>query len=52
MVGFLLFKFILKENGYEFGSDGELDEIGKDEEVLGFKKDIEILNERIMKLKR
>lgn len=52
MAGSLSLKLTPKENGYELGSDGESDETGKDEEVLGFKKDIEILNERIMKLKR
>lgn len=52
MVNSLFFKFIQKENGYELGSDNEFDYIEKDEVVLGFKKDIEIFNDRIMKLKR
>lgn len=52
MAGSLSLKLTPKENGYELGSDDESDDTGKDEEVLGFKKDIEILNERIMKLKR
>ena len=52
MAGSLSLKLTPKENGFELGSDDESDDTGKDEEVLGFKKDIEILNERIMKLKR
>jgi len=52
MAGSLSLKLTPKENGYELGSDDESDDTEKDEKVLGFKKDIEILNERIMKLKR
>ena len=53
MAGSLSLKLTPKENGYELGSDDESDDTAeKDEKVLGFKKDIEILNERIMKLKR
>jgi len=52
MAGSLSLKLTPKENGYELGSDDESDDMEKDEKVLGFKKDIEILNERIMKLKR
>ncbi|KAJ7340242.1 Cerebellar deproteinration- protein 2-like [Desmophyllum pertusum] len=52
MAGSLSLKLTQKENGYELGSDDELEDAEKDEKVLGFKKDIEILNERIMKLKR
>ena len=54
MASSLSLKLTHKENGYELmGSDDEEeDDTGKDERVLGFKKDIEILNDRIMKLKR
>lgn len=52
MAGSLSLKLTQKENGYELGSDDESDDTEKDEKVLGFKKDIEILNERIMKLQR
>lgn len=52
MAGSLSLKLTPKENGYELGSDDKSDDTEKDEKVLGFKKDIEILNERIMKLKR
>lgn len=53
MANSLSLKLTPKENGYEFvGSEDEEDDTGKEEKVLGFKRDIEILNERIMKLKR
>ncbi|XP_020611272.1 cerebellar degeneration-related protein 2-like isoform X1 [Orbicella faveolata] len=52
MAGSLSLKLTPKENGYELESDDESDDTEKDEKVLGFKKDIEILNDRIMKLKR
>lgn len=52
MAGSLSLKLTQKENGYELGSDDGSDDTEKDEKVLGFKKDIEILNERIMKLQR
>lgn len=52
MANSLSLKLTQKENGYELGSDNESDHTEKDEAVLGFKKDIEILNDRIMKLKR
>lgn len=53
MAGSLSLKLTQKGNSYELGSDDEHDDdTEKDEKVLGFKKDIEILNERIMKLKR
>lgn len=53
MASSLSLKLTHKENGYELlGSEDESDDIEKDEKVLGFKKDIEILNDRIMKLKR
>ena len=52
MANSLSLKLTQKESGYELGSDNESDTTEKDEAVLGFKKDIEILNERIMKLKR
>lgn len=52
MAGCLSLKLTQKENGYELGSDDESDNTEKNEAVLGFKKDIEILNERIMKLQR
>ena len=52
MADSLSLKLTPKENGYELKSDDESDDTEKDEKVLGFKKDIEMLNERIMKLKR
>jgi len=52
MAGSLSLKLTPKENGYELESDDESDDTEKNEKVLGFKKDIEILNDRIMKLKR
>jgi len=53
MASSLSLKLTHKENGYELmGSEDESDDTEKDEKVLGFKKDIEILNGKIMKLKR
>lgn len=53
MASSLSLKLTHKENSYELmGSEDEEDDTEKDERVLGFKKDIEILNDRIMKLKR
>lgn len=52
MVNFLLLKLIYKDDGYEiFGSEDEEDDNENNEKVLGFKKDIEIFNDRILKLK-
>lgn len=54
MANSLSLQLTCKENGsYELARGGdESDETEKDEKVLSFKKDIEILNDRIMQLKR
>lgn len=53
MANSLSLKLIHKDDGYEIlGSEDEEDDNENNEKVLGFKKDIEILNDRILKLKR
>ena len=54
MANSLSLQLTCKENGsYELArGEDESDETEKDEKVLSFKKDIEILNDRIMQLKR
>lgn len=53
MANSLSSKLTQKDDRYEIvGSDGEEYNNDNEEKVLGFKKDIEILNDRILKLKR
>ena len=51
MASALSLKLTQEESGYELGSGDESDEAGKEEKVWGFKREIEMLNEKIIDLK-